>query len=229
MDEAHEADHRRIVRVERRALDSCTIGDANTLPWSIRHVNPSRLGRALGAIAIASLVVLAACQAPEDDPSATDAPSSARASASTVATASASAESSPSPSDEAGGEEVSVFDVEVGDCFDATGDEIESVTVVDCEASHTYEAYHVFDHEAAGDAAYPGDEAMTDLAETECGDLFEDYVERDYESSIWYISWITPSEETWAAGDREIVCTLHQQDEGGDPIQVTGSAEGSGE
>jgi hypothetical protein len=45
----------------------------------------------------------------------------------------------------------------------------------------------------------------------------------------WYISWIPPSAETWAAGDREILCTVHQQDENGEPIEVTGSAEGSGE
>jgi hypothetical protein len=226
MDEAHEADHRRIVRAERSGLDSCTIGDANPVMEYPPPVNPIPSHRTVGALAIATALVLGACQSAADDPTASDEPPAASTSASVAP--SASAADSPSAGEQAG-EEVSVFDVEVGDCFDAAGDVLESVTLVDCEASHTYEAFHVFDHEAGADAAYPGDDALTDYAETECGVPFEDYVGRDYESSIWYISWITPSEETWAEGDREILCTLHQQDDNGDPIQVTGSAEGSGE
>lgn len=179
-------------------------------------------------VAVAALVV-AGCQPAVDDPTPTVAASSLAATATAPASAEPSAAESPSSSVGAPGEEVSVFDVEEGDCFDADGDELESVTVVDCDEPHTYEAFHVFDHEAGDDAEYPGDEAMTEYAETECRAPFEDYVERDYETSIWYISWITPSDGTWADGDREILCTLHQQDENEDEIRVTGSAEGSGD
>lgn len=190
--------------------------------------------RLLGAALVIGTLALSACQPAADAPTPSGPPPSAASASSAPATASASLEpsiaSSPSASNAAedgAGEEVSVFDVEIGDCFDVDGEEeVESVTVVDCEQPHTYEAFRVFDHEAAD---YPGDDAISDYADTECQSEFEAFVGHDYDTSIWYISWITPSAETWAAGDREILCTVHQQDENGEPIEVTGSAEGSGE
>ncbi len=70
---------------------------------------------------------------------------------------------------------------------------------------------------------------MVEYADTECRSPFEEYVDRDYETSIWYITSLTPSAETWTEGDREVVCTLNQQDADEEPITVTGSAEGSGD
>lgn len=179
----------------------------------------------LGAVVAVSLLALAACQSASDD--ATPSPTPV---ASTAPSAPATGEASPSPS-EAGvqPEDVSVFDIEIGDCFTADGDEIESVTVVDCSEPHVYEAYHVLDHGAGADEAYPGDDAILEYADTECQPPFEEFVDFDYETSIWYITSVTPSAATWADGDREIICTLNQQDAGGEPIEVTGSAEGAAE
>jgi Septum formation len=123
----------------------------------------------------------------------------------------------------------SVFDIEVGDCFSADSDEVESVLVVDCEQAHSYEAFFVFDHDGGASEPYPGDDAIVDYAEGECRAPFEEFVGTDYDSSIWYITSVTPSAETWAEGDREIICTLDQQDQDGVAIEVTGSAEGSAE
>ena len=185
-----------------------------TVPWH-------RFLRARLAIAV---IVLAGCQSTSDDatPTAADSPSVAPSSA-------ASEDPSAPPTDAAGGEETSVFDLEAGDCFSAESDTVESVLVVDCAQPHTYEAYFVFDHEGGPDDDYPGDEAILDYADTECRAPFEDFVGKDYESSIWYITSVTPSADTWATGDREIICTLDQQDADGEAIEVTGSAEGSGE
>jgi Septum formation len=143
--------------------------------------------------------------------------------------ASAAAESEPaaSPTAAPSGEETSVFDLEVGDCFSVEADQFDTVLVVDCEQPHEYEAFFVFDHTAGPDEPYPGDDPLFEFADTECQPPFEEYVGHDYQTSIWYITSITPSEETWADGDREIVCTLNQQDENGEPITVTGSAAGS--
>ena len=123
------------------------------------------------------------------------------------------------------GAETSVFDLEVGDCFSASEDQLETVVVVSCDAAHVFEVYHVFDHEAGGDEAYPGDDEILEYADTECQVPFEDFVGMSYQESIWYITSVTPSQETWDQGDREIVCTLNLEDR----TDVTGSAEGSAE
>ena len=108
----------------------------------------------LAGVAVAALL-LVACDAAEATP--TPAASLPPASG----TASASASASPSASADAGdGEEVSAFDLANGDCFDASGDQVDTVTVVDCESTHTYEVFAVFDHAAGTDAPYPGDEVL---------------------------------------------------------------------
>jgi Septum formation len=148
-------------------------------------------------------------------------------SASPSASAAVETEVAASPSAAPPGEETSVFDLEVGDCFSVDSDQFDTVLVVDCGQPHEYEAFHVFDHAAGPDEPYPGDDPLFEFADTECQPPFEEFVGHEYQTSIWYITSITPSEDTWADGDREIVCTLNQQDENEEPITVTGSAEGS--
>jgi hypothetical protein len=147
--------------------------------------------------------------------------------ASPSASAPVESEAAASPTAAPSGDETSVFDLEVGDCFSVDSDRFDTVVVVGCEQPHEYEAFHVFDDSAGPDEPYPGDDPLFEFADTECQPPFEEFVGHDYQTSIWYITSITPSEETWADGDREIVCTLNQQDENEEPITVTGSAEGS--
>ena len=182
--------------------------------------------RLLAAELIAVVIALAGCQSASDDvtPSVAD-----RSVAPSATTQPSGSEASASPSDAGEPVETSVFDLEAGDCFSAESDSIESVLVVDCDQSHTYEAFFVLDHEAGPDEEYPGDEAMLTYADDACQPPFEEFVGTDYESSIWYITSVTPSAETWAEGDREIICTLDQQDADGEPIEVTGTAEGTAE
>jgi hypothetical protein len=125
------------------------------------------------------------------------------------------------------GEETSVFELEVGDCFSTDDDQLETVVVVDCEQPHEYEVFALIEHGAGADEPYPGDAEVLEYADTQCQPPFEAYVGHDYQTSIWYITSLSPSEETWADGDREIVCTLNQQDDNQEPIAVTGTAEGS--
>jgi hypothetical protein len=170
-------------------------------------------------------VAVAGCQSTSDDQTPSAPPPSAAASPSSEESAAESARAT----DASKGEETSVFELEVGDCFSADSDTINSVVVVDCAQPHTYEAFFVFDHDAGPDEAFPGDDVILEYADTACRPPFEEFVGKDYESSIWYITSVTPSAETWATGDREIVCTLDQQDANDEPIEVTGSAEASGE
>ena len=171
---------------------------------------------------LAVVVVLAGCQDATEDPT----PSAASPSAASLGP---SAAVSVTPTASTGAEQTSVFDLEVGDCFSVESDELTTVVVVGCDESHEYEAFAVLDHEAGEADPYPGDEAMLEYANTACQPPFQAFVGIEYEASIWYIRSVLPSEETWAEGDRELVCTVYQQDADSEPIAGTGSAEGSNE
>ena len=179
--------------------------------------------RFLGLSLVVALLSLAGCD--DATPSATE-PSLTPSSATS---AEPSVEASASPTEAGEGVATSVFELEVGDCFSADSDEIESVLVVDCQQSHAYEAFFIFDHQAGPDEEYPGDQEILEFADSECRPPFEEFVGTDYRTSIWYITAVTPSAETWAAGDREIICTLDQPDADGEAIEVIGSAEGTAE
>jgi hypothetical protein len=182
--------------------------------------HPDRLFVRAGLLVVA--VVLAGCSDATEDPT----PSGGSPSA---ASSGPSATAPVSPTASTGAETTSVFDLEVGDCFSVESDELATVDVVDCDESHEYEAFALLDHEAGEADPYPGDEAMLEYGNTACQSPFQAYVGSEYETSIWYITSVLPSQETWDAGDREFVCTVYQQDADSEPIAVTGSAEGSGE
>lgn len=137
------------------------------------------------------------------------------------------ADGEPTPrasADDGPGVETSVFDLEVGNCFSATGDTIETITVVPCDEAHIYEAFDVVRMPGDDEEPYPGDEAVLAFADAECRGRFEDYVGVPYLTSRFFLTPVTPSEETWARGDRDIVCTLNLRDD----AESTGSARGSG-
>ncbi|MDP9134533.1 MAG: septum formation family protein [Actinomycetota bacterium] len=177
----------------------------------------------IGLLVVA--VVLGSCGPATEDPTPT-----ADSSGSASIEPSAPASGPPTPSTGTGaGEETSVFELEAGDCFSVESDELTTVAVVDCEQSHEYEAFALLDHEAGEADPYPGDDAMLEYGDTACQAPFGEYVGREYQASVWYITSLYPSEQTWADGDRELVCTLYQRDADSEPIAVTGSAEGSGD
>ena len=112
-----------------------------------------------------------------------------------------------------------VFDVNVGDCFnneDSTTDEISDVPAVPCAEPHDNEIYHLFD--LAGDE-YPVD--TPDQADAGCYDPFTAFIGLDYESSALDYYPIYPTAETWATGDREVICVAF------DEVPTTGSLAGA--
>jgi hypothetical protein len=180
-------------------------------------VTASRLAP-LPLLAVLALLV-AACQGGGGSPS-----TSSGAIESTPASHADAPSTGPSAGASADGEETSVLDLEVGDCFTADVAVLESALVVGCEHPHVYEVFHVYDHQAADDA-FPGEDALEAAAAVECEAAFEGYVGIGYQDSRWYGTTVPPSEDTWALGDREVLCLLHLQDES----EVTGSARDSGE
>lgn len=116
-------------------------------------------------------------------------------------------------------------DLQVGDCV---GDDIgwtrANTDVVACSSPHRYQIVGIVPYVSADDA-FPGDAAIDQLSEETCYDRFEAFVGTSYEESRWYMTAWLPTAETWAAGDRSILCTLHAEDE--EPF--VGSKEGSAE
>jgi ribosomal protein L40E len=125
---------------------------------------------------------------------------------------------------------LSVQDLQVGDCFDledertADTTEVSTVRAIPCDQPHTYEMYFAGDY-PAGELPTAPDEPYSEWEEGSCVGSFESYVGIDFDSSRWYFSSLTPTDESWDAGDRLLQCFLHNLEE----TAVTGSAEGTAE
>jgi hypothetical protein len=114
----------------------------------------------------------------------------------------------------------SVFELEVGDCFDdPPSGEVSSVSAVDCAQPHDNEVYALYDYD--GDS-YPGEEAMSSAADEGCESRFEDFVGIAYLQSDLFYTHLTPTQESWDDGDREVVCVIYEPGE-----KLTGSMEGA--
>jgi hypothetical protein len=122
-----------------------------------------------------------------------------------------------------------VFSLEVGDCMNDTGEttDISSVPIIDCAEEHDAEVYATKD--IKGDS-YPGRDEVDVAADKICVDEFEKFTGIDYEApeAVLLVYWVlTPSEETWGVGDREVVCSIVQYDENSEVVKVTGSLKGA--
>lgn len=120
----------------------------------------------------------------------------------------------------------SVFSLSVGECFDNPGDsgvsgEITTVPMRDCSEPHDNEVYASI---IMQNDDFPGEEAASQIAEQGCLDRFEDFVGFDYQTSDFGFSSLTPTRESWAQDDREILCVISNYD----GTQKTGTARNAG-
>ncbi len=147
-------------------------------------------GGARALVALAVLLTLTACS---DDPAPVD--------------------ERPSPTISS----VDPFDVSVGECVEATtgAGEVTEVPVVPCSAPHVGEAYESVTMEDA--EVFPGDEAVVEAARG-CEEPFEEFVGVALAVSQLKVTYFHPTAESWAKGDREILCIVS------DPV---GATEGS--
>ena len=116
---------------------------------------------------------------------------------------------------------VDVLSLEVGDCLDLR--EVTGVTatvpVVDCATEHDSEAYGQV---VLDDGPFPGAESVTTAAQGGCVEQFSDFVGVAYDVSALDYSYYFPTEGSWAAGDRRILCLIV------DPgVRVSGTLEGA--
>lgn len=122
---------------------------------------------------------------------------------------------------------VTVDDLRVGDCFDASDDvEISDVDGVPCAEPHDYEVFLV--QERPGET-YPTDAEFEEIFGSMCVPAFEAYVGSDYVSSALYAGFITPSQASWDDDDREYICYLYEpvSPTSTENVPQTGSAKGS--
>lgn len=114
-----------------------------------------------------------------------------------------------------------VFALEAGDCYldPETEGGLQELPGVPCSEPHDKEVFHVHVIDATD---RPSDQEMVTLVEEECYPAFASYVGVGYYSSALYIDRLVPSENSWANGDRELVCILYEPD-----TQLTGSAQGT--
>jgi hypothetical protein len=121
------------------------------------------------------------------------------------------------------GDDTSVFNLAVGDCFndDPAGTEVVSnVATVNCSEPHDNEIYFEF---SMTDAAFPGRDATVQSSGERCLAEFQGFVGRPYDQSDLEIFPITPTAESWAQGDRVVYCALYALD----LSKLTGSMEGA--
>ncbi|MEO5535440.1 MAG: septum formation family protein [Pseudolysinimonas sp.] len=115
-----------------------------------------------------------------------------------------------------------VFTLAIGDCLeDATvGDEVTSVPIVACTQEHDSE---VFASSQVTDSAFPGSSTLDADLHTFCGgDVFTRFVGVSYADSSLETRGYYPTVESWASGDRELLCTIY------DPAgRTTGSLAGA--
>lgn len=122
---------------------------------------------------------------------------------------------------------MSVFRIRPGDCFDDPPPErqLEQVDVVPCDQPHDNEVFGTVEHPAASGEPFPGREAVVAYAEQACPAPFADYVGAGYDQSRFTLFPIVPSADTWAEGDRQVICALYDHQAG----KLTGSMRGSGQ
>lgn len=110
-----------------------------------------------------------------------------------------------------------VFTLKPGTCYQMPDDteSVSEVEIVECSESHDLEVYHTFD---MADGEFPGVEAAEEAANSGCKEAFDTFVGMAWADSKYDFATLYPTEETWAEGDREIVCAI------GDPAgRTTGS------
>lgn len=94
-----------------------------------------------------------------------------------------------------------------GDCLSAEmGGGIAGASVVPCADPHDQEAFYLF--ELSG-GEYPGDDAIWTTAEQNCGSQFEMFIGVPYTESALDWFYFSPSPQSWAEGERFLVCTVY--------------------
>ena len=125
-----------------------------------------------------------------------------------------------------GGDTTDVFSLKVGDCVDVSGlgDLVSKLPTMACTEPHNGEIYYIFN---LPDGTFDED-ANWDATVEECMRTIDEYVGPNWDqvsSQGLEPGAITPVAETWAKGDREVICYVGTVS--GD-MELTSSVKGLG-
>jgi hypothetical protein len=117
--------------------------------------------------------------------------------------------------------DLGVFSFKIGDCINDLGEgsTIEKARGVPCSEPHEAEVYA---ETFITDSSESRPANFNDNADEYCLAQFPRFVGISYDSSKLDATYLTPSEESWLEGDREITCLIYDP-EG----PVTGSLQGT--
>ncbi|MFB7287835.1 DUF4190 domain-containing protein [Actinacidiphila glaucinigra] len=109
------------------------------------------------------------------------------------------------------------FSLRKGDCIDTGNDELAyaflEFSFVSCEGRHTAEVYAVF--EIADRYDFPGDDAVSEKADSRCWDLSNTYAMDSWALPAGVeVTYYAPSKESWADGDRQVTCLFYRDPAG---------------
>lgn len=174
------------------------------------------VGPRLAALAIAgAIMLLAGCGS--STPSAAASPSGGGAAATAAPPSSTPMETpaptetqTPAPTEPP--EYQATEDLRVGDCYqpveDVDDQSLLAAIIVPCEQPHLAEVFGVDDLEGGPDAPFPGVDVIDDDAIDICDAAFEAYVGVALDNSRYSYVYYTPTEQSWAGGDRVVMCSV---------------------
>jgi hypothetical protein len=114
---------------------------------------------------------------------------------------------------------VDAYSVSIGECTGPIPSGLtDRLELIDCAEEHNWEAFTATTLESK---KYPGSPALTRTAGEFCETAFADFVGVKVTKSKYDLTFLLPTDETWAAGDREVICLA-----GSAGKMVTGSLEG---
>ena len=136
----------------------------------------------------------------------------------------ASADSSPSADPD-------VASLALGDCvrmvqgIDTSGNETQSsLEVADCAKNHHGEVVLADGQFFTSDKDLPADEQLVAKSEAACAQAMYDYTGHKLEDTSFRMSYLYPTDASWATGDRKLTCIAWAYDEDfGSVAEVTGS------
>ena len=99
--------------------------------------------------------------------------------------------------------------------------QVNSVATTECTEAHTGEVYSVT---TLKNDTMPSRDEMDELVYNTCYETFEAYVGTSPEETTLDYTAMSPTKQTWAKGDREIVCIAVRTDD----EQLTASVRDSG-
>lgn len=110
---------------------------------------------------------------------------------------------------------------DVGECLqmESLTGEVTEIPTVDCAEEHDGQVVSAFDMPGED---YPSDEEWTAEIEERCLSGFEEFVGIAYAESALSVRDLSPTEDSWEAGDRQVLCIAFTEAE-----PATESFEGS--